>query len=128
MGDVVLGLASLVVVATSIGLWIRATKRLEIPKNRTGFVAAWIVAASLGVAALAGEPGWLGGIAAGLAVFATAFLLLTVAIGGQKVAGNAIRVGNTIPAFTANDEHGQAFDSQSLAGHPVLIKFFRGHW
>ena len=128
MTDTYLGLASLVVVAASTALWIRALRRVKIPKNRGGFVAAWVVAAGLGVTALAGEPGWLGGIPAGIAVFASTFFLLTVAVGGQKVAGDAIRVGATIPPFAATDEHGQTFDSESLAGHPVLIKFFRGHW
>ncbi|MCP5068085.1 MAG: hypothetical protein GY946_16105 [bacterium] len=128
MNELYLGLVALVVVAISIRFWFRALKRVEIPENRGGFIAAWIVAAGLGVAALVGEPGWLGGIAAGLAVFASGFLLLTVAIGNQKVSDAAIRVGSTIPDFTATDEHGQSFDSQSLAGHPVLIKFFRGHW
>ena len=128
MGETYLGLASLVVVAISARVWIRAVKRVEIPKNRGGFVAAWVVAAGIGVAALAGEPGWLGGIPAGLAIFASTFLLFTVAVGGQKAGDAAIQVGNTIPDFTATDEHEQPFDSKSLAGHPVLIKFFRGHW
>ena len=77
MTDTYLGLASLVVIAASIALWIRALRHVEIPKNRGGFVAAWVVAAGLGVTALAGEPGWLGGIPAGFAVFASAFFLLT---------------------------------------------------
>ena len=128
MGDTVIGLAALVILAISIRLWVRAIKRVEIPANRVGFVAAWIVVAGMGVTALAGEPGWLGGIPAGLALFASLFFLFTVAIGAQKVGEDAIRVGSTIPAFTATDEHGQTFDSESLAGHPVLIKFFRGHW
>ncbi len=128
MGDTYLGLASLVIVAISIRLWIRAFKRVEIPKNRGGYVAAWVVAAGLGLAALVGEPGWLGGIPAGFGVFASTFLLFTIVIGGQKVGDEAIRVGAAIPHFTTTDEHGQTFDSQSLAGHPVLIKFFRGHW
>ncbi len=128
MGDTYLGLASLVVFAISARFWIRAFRRVEIPENRGGFVAAWVFAAGLGIAALAGEPGWLGGIPAGFAVFASMFFLFTVAIGGQKVGSAAIHVGATIPDFTATDEDGQTFDSQSLAGHPVLIKFFRGHW
>jgi hypothetical protein len=128
MSDVYLGLASLAVVAISMLVWMRALKRVAIPKNRGGFVAASVVAAGLGVTALAGEPGWLGGIPAGIAVFASTFFLLTVVIGGQKVAGDAIQVGATIPPFAATDEQGQTFDSESLAGHPVLIKFFRGHW
>jgi hypothetical protein len=123
-----LGLASLVIIAISIHLWIRALRRVEIPENRGGFAAAWVIAAGLGLAALAGEPGWLGGISAGIAAFASSFLLLTLAIGGQKVASDAIQVGATIPPFTATDEFGETFDSESLAGHPVLIKFFRAHW
>lgn len=128
MSDVYLGLGSLVVAAISTGLRIRALQRVAIPKNRGGFVAVWMVAAGLGVTALAGDPGWIGGISASLAVAASMFLLFTFLIGGQKVANDAIRVGATIPRFTAIDKHGHPFDSESLAGHPVLIKFFRGHW
>lgn len=128
MSDAYLGLASLAVVAISIRLWIAAIKRVEVPSNRVGFVAAWVAAAGLGLAALAGEPGWLGGIPASFGVVASCFLLLSVAIGGQKVGDAVIQVGDTIPDFTATDEDGQLFDSMSLAGHPVLIKFFRGHW
>ena len=97
LGDTYLGLASLVIVAISIRLWIRAFKRVEIPKNRGGYVAAWIVAAGLGLAALVGEPGWLGGIPAGFGVFASTFFLLTIVIGGQKVGDEAIRVGPQFP-------------------------------
>jgi hypothetical protein len=128
MGDLYMGLASLVVAAASTCLWILALKRVAIPQNRGGFVAAWLVATGLGVAALAGDPGWLGGIPASLAVIASTFFLLTIAIGGQRVGEDAIRVGDTIPRFSATDEHGQTFDSATLAGHRVLIKFFRGHW
>lgn len=128
MIEVLLGWTALSIIALATRSWIRALTRVEIPKSRGGFVAAWVFAAALGVAALAGEPGWLGGIPAGLALFASAFFLLTVAIGDQKVGDDSIEVGATIPEFTATDEHGQTFDSVSLAGHPVLIKFFRGHW
>jgi peroxiredoxin len=44
------------------------------------------------------------------------------------VASNAIRVGDTIPIFSALDDRGELFDSERLRGHPVLIKFFRAHW
>ena len=128
MTDTYLGIASLGVVAISLLLWFRALRQVAIPENRAVYVASWLVAAGLGVAALLGEPGWLGGILAGFGTAASLMFLFTVAIGGQKVADGAIRVGASIPDFTATDEHGQTFDSQSLAGHPVLIKFFRGHW
>ena len=63
-----------------------------------------------------------------ISLLAAALLLLTVMIGGQKVGDKAIQIGMTIPAFTAPDEQGRTFDSAALAGNPVLIKFFRGHW
>jgi hypothetical protein len=126
--DVLLGFASLAVIAISITFWFRAMGRVAIPTHRGVYVASWAIAAGLGVSALLGEPGWLGGVPAGISTFASLLLLFTVAIGDQKVGDGAISVGDTIPDFTATDEHGQVFDSQSLAGHPVLIKFFRGHW
>ncbi|MBJ17873.1 MAG: hypothetical protein GY910_24220 [bacterium] len=128
MTDVLLGWASLIIVVVSLRSWIDKIKHVGIPTNRSSFIAAWSAAAALGVAALTGEPGWLGGVPAGLGAFASGFFLLTVAIGGQKVGDEAIRPGATIPAFTATNEHGETFDSANLAGHPVLIKFFRGHW
>lgn len=39
-----------------------------------------------------------------------------------------IAVGDTLPRFTATDHEGAAFDSESLRGERVLLKFFRGHW
>ena len=128
MADMLLGFASLAVLGTSLGLWIRAFNRVAIPENRGFYIAAWATAAMLGIASLVGDPGWLGGVPAVIGTFASMFFLATVAIGGQKVGDGVIQVGSTVPAFTAIDEHGKPFDSQSLAGHPTLIKFFRGHW
>jgi len=128
MTDLYLGIASLVITAISAAFWMRAIKRLEIPANRGLYIAAWLLAAASGIAALLGTPGWFGGIAAGAGALLSGLLLVTVAIGGQKVGGDVIQVGATIPQFTAIDEHGRLFDSHSLAGRPSLIKFFRGHW
>ena len=128
MTDTTLGFLSFALLATSVALWARNIRRVEIPKNRSGFVAAWLTAGMLAITALAGDPGWLGGIPATLALIASTFFTFTVAIGKQKVGDRVIRVGDTIPDFTALDEFGQTFDSRALAGHPVLIKFFRAHW
>ena len=124
----ILGWASLAVFLVSFRRWIAALKRVEIPENRGGFVAAWATAAGLGGFALVNEPGWIGGVPAGLGTFGACFVLFTIAIGKQRLGDGAIRVGASLPSFTAPDEHGQLFDSASLVGHPVLIKFFRGHW
>jgi cytochrome oxidase Cu insertion factor (SCO1/SenC/PrrC family) len=63
-----------------------------------------------------------------LSIIAGALFMLTFAISRQEVAADAIRVGEILPAFTALDENGAMFNAASLRGHPVLIKFFRGHW
>ena len=36
--------------------------------------------------------------------------------------------GAPLPRFKAWDHRGEPFDSASLAGRRVLLKFFRGHW
>ena len=128
MTDTYLGFAYLFLMLVSGVLWFRAAGRVALPKNRSRYVFSWVVAALLGVLALAGEPGWLGGAPAALGTFFACFGLLTVSISRQKLAADAITVGLSIPHFSAPDEHGETFDSSILAGHPVLIKFFRGHW
>jgi hypothetical protein len=128
MTDTYLGFASLLLMLVSGVLWFQAAGRVALPKNRSRYVFSWVVAALLGVLALGGEPGWLGGVPAALGTFFACFGLLTVSISRQKVAADAIAVGGSIPDFSVPDENGEIFDSSSLAGHPVLIKFFRGHW
>ena len=86
------------------------------------------MAASLGVAAFAIGSRWFGGIPAILAIVAGSFFSFTVAISPQQVAENPIRVGDTIPVFSALEDTGERFRSGDLSGSPVLIKFFRGHW
>jgi cytochrome oxidase Cu insertion factor (SCO1/SenC/PrrC family) len=104
--------------------WLAFTVR--IPANRMPFIAAWSGGAMLGVIALvqsgSSAAAWVAtGIGGSLV-----FLALT---GGQRATAPAsVRVGDRLPSFTASDEHGQPFDIRSLAGSPLLLKFFRGHW
>lgn len=128
MNDTAIGLTAFAVIAASFFLWIRGIRRVEIPEDRRFFVAAWIVGAGLAIAALQGDANLLARILSWFALTAAGVLLLTVSISRQKVGEGAISVGDTIPEFTAIDEHGETFDSQSLAGSLVLIKFFRAHW
>ncbi len=128
MNATILGFASFLLIAGSLFLWSRGIRNVAIPKNRAGFVAAWVGAAALGIAAHANGVGWLGGIPATLGAFGGLFLILLVSISRQVAATDAIAVGGSLPHFEAIDEDGQTFDSASLEGHPVLIKFFRAHW
>ncbi len=123
-----LGILALVVAVACTALWFYQARQVDIPENRTAFVVVFLAAAALGVAAFVKGTSWLGGVAAVVAIFIGSFLPFTVAISRQEVMSNAIQVGDTIPHFTAVDGHGELFDSESLRGHPVLIKFFRAHW
>jgi len=123
-----LGFLALLIVGGAGVLWFRAVRRVQLPKNRSGFLAVLFGGAVLGGIALAGSPGWVGGVPAVLAIIGGVFFCLTVAISRQKVGADAIQVGSMIPEFAAPDENGQMFHASSLAGQPVLIKFFRGHW
>ena len=53
-----------------------------------------------------------------LSIIAGALFMFTFAISRQEVAGDAIRVGETLPDFTALDENGAKFDAASLRGRP----------
>ena len=128
MAPGLLGLLALAIVGGAGALWFRKMYVVDIPSDRRGFLAAWLLGAALGIAALAQGPGWVGGVPAGLAVFLGIFFCFTVSISRQVVADGAVRVGDTLPAFQATDDRRETFDSASLAGHPVLIKFFRAHW
>jgi cytochrome oxidase Cu insertion factor (SCO1/SenC/PrrC family) len=123
-----IGLLAFALAFTTGFLWFRRAFAVQLPKDRTGFVVAMSVAAILGIVALTGSPGWIGGTAATLSVVASAFFLILVSISAQKGGSGKLRVGAPIPDFTAPDENGEPFQLSSLAGRPFLLKFFRGHW
>lgn len=123
-----LGLAAFVWVAASAVLWFRRMRAVSIPRDRTAFVLAWALGALAGVLAFVRGVGWPDGIAAGLALLGSGFLLFTVGVSRQRVGADAIRVGAALPDFAAPDENGERFEIASLAGRPLLLKFFRGHW
>ena len=122
------GLLALVLAVATAALWFHQIDRVAIPENRTAFVVFFLASVALGVGAFVVGVRWLGGVAAVLGILIGGFFPLSIAISRQEVAANAIAVGDTIPHFAALDENGERFDSDSLRGHPVLIKFFRGHW
>ena len=123
-----LGFLALVVAAVTVVLWFRQINQVDIPEDKTAYVIFFLFAAALGVGAFVTGTRWFGGVAAALAIIIGSFFPFTVAISPQEVAPDAIRVGDSIPVFSALDENGELFESKTLAGKPALIKFFRGHW
>ncbi|MEM9175696.1 MAG: hypothetical protein AAGC67_10715 [Myxococcota bacterium] len=123
-----LALAGLVLAAGSMAYWLNRAENVSLPDNRILFLATWLLAIGLGIAAWVKKAGWLGRIASVPAILIGVFLTFTFSISEQVLPEGAIRVGDTIPAFSAVDENGVLFDSARLRGNPVLIKFFRAHW
>ncbi len=122
------GLLALVLAVGCTRLWFYQAENVALPENRMLFLAAWLSAVALGIAAFVKKAGWLGRIAAVPAIIIGLFLSFTVSISEQILPPNAIQVGEMIPSFSAPDDRGQVFDSARLRGNPVLIKFFRAHW
>ncbi len=123
-----LAFLALAIVVGSAALWFRRMYQVRIPRNRTPFLAVWLFGAALAVIALFQGTGWIGGTAAVLAICFGACVAFTMAISRQITAADAIKVGAPLPAVLAPDENGETFELSSLAGKPVLLKFFRGHW
>jgi len=123
-----LGLLAFVVVAISMGHWFLRIRRVDVPRDRRAYVASWLLGAALGIGALVEGAGWVGGVPAFVAIVVGSIASLLVFVSPQRVAADAIRVGEALRDFTAPDEFGNAFSIAEVAGKPVLLKFFRGHW
>ena len=123
-----LGFLALALAFATVALWFRQVEQVAIPEDRTIFIFFFLSAIALGITAFVVGTRWFGGMAALIAIFIGSLIPFTIAISSQELGREAITVGETIPQFTALDEYGQMFDSRSLAGDIVLIKFFRAHW
>ena len=128
MSATALGLLALGAIFATGTIWFRSAMALRLPKNRAAFVGAMAAGVVLAVAALASGPGWIGGIAASLAMLLGGFFLFTVSISRQRLGGGGIAVGARLPDFSAPDEDGKLVELAGLSGKPLLVKFFRGHW
>ncbi|MFK8020497.1 MAG: hypothetical protein AB8B86_12055 [Pseudomonadales bacterium] len=128
MTGLLLSIASAATVFATWSLWLKTAFRQAVPDNIAGFVLAMTTGLGLSITAFYSEPGVLGSLVATVASFMSLFWLLVTAAGKQKTDTPKIVIGRALPAFTALNEDGSPFDSQSLDGNPYLIKFFRGHW
>ncbi|MCP3986949.1 MAG: redoxin domain-containing protein [bacterium] len=109
-------------------LWVRMLNAVALEGRR--WIPLSMIGASilLAVATFTASPGLFAGILAGLcATLGAGFLFLAV-LAPQSTQKPVVEVGRPIPEFAAPDENGQPFALSSLAGKPILLKFFRGHW
>ncbi len=125
--DALRALSALVLIVGTTSLWFRAAKALRLPENRSYYVVAWIAGVGLAIFSLSGSPGWWGAVAV-IALLVGLPMLVPMAVSRQSTAGWTIHPGASLPEFSALDDRGARFESSSLAGQGVLLKFFRGHW
>jgi O-antigen ligase len=120
-----LGLVGIVILLASAGRWFWRAWKVDIPKTPRVFQALFLLGLICGAISLyLGLDDPFAGWAVGIALV----LIYLTATGAQRVDGDMIEVGDKIPAFSAQDDDGNTFDMESLAGRRVLLKFFRGHW
>jgi len=108
--------------------WFRLAYAVALPENRAGFVGSMAVGVGLGIAGLTLGSGLAGGIFATLAILLGGLFVFTWLISAQKGGSGNLQIGSPLLAFSAPDHLGNNFDSSTLDGRPILLKFFRGHW
>ena len=124
-----IGLLAALLAASTAWYWFHLIREVALPEDRTGFVVVFLASVCLGVFAFVKRTSWVGAVPPVFAIVVGLFLPATMMISEQVVARDvAIEVGDRIPRFTSIEDSGAEFDSRSLNGHLVLIKFFRAHW
>jgi hypothetical protein len=124
-----IGLFAAVLAGLTTRYWFHLTGEVALPSDRTGFALVFLLCAVLGVLAFIKRTSWLGAVPPVFAIVVGLFFPATMLISEQVISPDAaIEVGDRIPRFTSIDDAGVEFDSRSLNGHLVLIKFFRAHW
>lgn len=99
---------------------------------------AHVITSTLGIALALAAVAWGPARGQGVSWIALGLTPLSVGMGGfflwllpQAALPEGelvVSVGDALPAFSAWDHRGERFDSASLAGDRVLLKFVRGHW
>lgn len=120
-----LGLIALALLLVSAAHWFWRAIRVNIPLSFTIYRGLWLAGVLLAGFAWYHNPE---DPFAPTALALGAVLVYLIFTGRQRTSSHAIAVGDTIPHFSAIDADGLPFDSSSLEGKRILLKFFRGHW
>lgn len=123
-----LAFLAFVIVLAAASYWMWLAFKVRIPHNRIPFMAAWGGGALLGLWTLLTSVTTPSAILALIAVFLGGLLVFFASTSAQMTASRKVGIGDPLPAISAPDENGEVFDTASLAGSPLLLKFFRGHW
>lgn len=123
-----LGFVAFTLVALPGARWLWLMQRVQIPADRTFYIATSAAAVPVGIAAFVLGTTLAGGMAAGLAILGGSVFVALCSASAQANTKPAVSVGSSVVEFTAVDDNGQPFPLARLRGRPFLLKFFRGHW
>ncbi|RMF20282.1 MAG: hypothetical protein D6760_11895 [Deltaproteobacteria bacterium] len=119
--------AALVVAGAWASYWPRI-KAHRVPRRPIVHQAAMAAGICLAILGLVRGPGTLGVVLAVFAVIGAIFFLFSSLTSAVPQKRPAVEVGGRVLPFEATDSEGARFDLGSLAGRPILLKFFRGFW
>ena len=128
MSGISLGILSLSLFAVAIVLWVRFMTTVALEGRRAFLYVLCVAGIGVGAAAFMREPGWVGGTMAAIAIAGGIVWVILGLLAGQSKQKPNLVLGEPLPIFSAPDHENQRFEIESLRGHPVLIKIFRGHW
>ena len=128
MSGISLGILSLSLFAVAIALWVRFMTTVALEGRRAFLYVLYVAGIAVGAATLMRDPGWVGGTMATIAIAGGIVWVILGLLAGQSKQRPNLVLGEPIPVFSAPDHENQTFEIESLRGHPVLIKLFRGHW
>ncbi len=130
---VVLAIAGLVLVLGSWVTYMATVPSGKVPVRPLGHLAsqgAGALAAAWGIASAYGSGvGVLAAVVAGgTAITMSSLFFFLYSQRATPLGRLRVKVGDPLRPFTALTPEGETFDSASLQGRRVLLKFFRGHW
>jgi len=128
MNGIHLSLAAFMLVWSTGLRWVHLINSVALPEKRGGFLFCMLTGFGLSLSSFFFNPGWIGGTLSVLALLPSSFFIYTWSISGQQGGAGKLQSGTALLAFTGIDDQGNLFDSRTLDGQPVLLKFFRGHW
>ncbi len=101
---------------------------MQVPLRPVGFQAVMAAGVIVALTSLVVGPGILGSVLDFLSLAAGGMFLFSTMNSTLPVASLTVRLGGTIPDFTATTSDGLPFALSSLRGDPFILKFYRGHW
>jgi peroxiredoxin len=90
--------------------------------------AVMLLALSLAGGGFFLQPGIIGYLLGGVAVFLAGLFLVATATSDLPKKKLGVSIGSTAPDFTATDANGRELRLSDLRNRPVLLKFYRGFW